>query len=854
MTSTTPLLNQFHLTSHKSRQHLVKILAFLLGASASAHADLIFSEYVEGSSNNKALEIYNTKSEPIELSNYQVQLYFNGNNTAGLTIPLQGNLAAGDVYVLAQSNAAADILMLSDQQNGAGWFNGDDAIALVHNGITIDVIGQIGLDPGAQWGQNNLATANRTLRRKAGINIGDANGYDDFDPTQEWDGFPQDDFTGLGQHTNEDNPNNPGPSDPSGRCGEQSIRIHQIQGSGSISSYSGAIQTVEAVVVGDFQGSEGLNGFFLQERDNLADTDPGTSEGILIFQRDDMTEVNAGDLVRVTGSVSEYFGMTQIIATDIEVCGADHFVTPAILQLPFANLAELEALEGMAVTIPQTLTVTENYNLGRFGELVLSADGRLFNPTQIALPGEAAAAAKEQNQRRRILLDDGSSRQNPEDIPYPSPELAANNSVRAGDTVTNLRGILHYAFEEFRLQPTTAPIFVSANPRVLPDHDTEGQLRVGSFNVLNYFNGDGLGGGFPTSRGATTPTEFARQRNKILAALAVLNADVVGLIEIENDGYDSASAIQDLIEGLADIGHNYQAVIPSTSRVGTDEITVGILYKPTTVSPLNGPAILDTSVDNRFIDNKNRPVMAQTFIDPQGAVFTFAVAHFKSKGSDCNDLEDRDLNDGQGNCNGTRTEAAKAIADWLRADPTGSGTGNFLLMGDLNAYAKEEPIAALENAGFVNLIERFIGVDAYTYVFQGEAGYLDHALASAALAPQVMAVQAYQINADEPRVLDYNEEFKTTEQVNEWYSPGPWRSSDHDPLIVQIALESADNDTVRGDFNFDKKLTGRDLSLLAKALGKPIKEANRQFDLNGDGKIGIADILVWTSLAIKAGH
>ncbi len=779
-----------------------------------------------------------------------MRLYFNGNNSAGLTIPLQGSLAAGDVYVLAQSNAAADILMLADQQNDAGWFNGDDAITLVKDGVIIDTIGQIGLDPGMQWGQNDLATANKTLRRKAGINIGDANGYDDFDPAQEWDGFPQDDFTGLGRHIIDGHPNHPEPSQPSGRCGEQSVRIHQIQGSGDASPYSGATQTVEAVVVGDFQGSDGLNGFFLQERDNLADTDPTTSEGILIFQNDDMTEVNIGDLVRVTGYVNEYFGMTQVTATAIVVCSTDHFVTPAILQLPFNSPAELEALEGMAITIPQTLTVSENYNLSRFGELVLSAEGRLFNPTQIASPGEAAAAIKEQNQKRRILLDDGSARQNPANVPYPAPRLAADNSVRASDIVTNLRGILHYAFDEFRLQPTVPPIFTPVNPRLPHDQNTEKQLRVGSFNVLNYFNGDGLGGGFPTSRGASTQTEFARQRDKILAALAALNADVLGLIEIENDGYDDASAIQDLIKGLSDIGHNYQVVTPSVRRIGTDEIAVGILYKPTKVRPFNAPAILDSSVDSRFIDSKNRPVLAQTFIDHQGAVFTFAVAHLKSKGSNCDDIGDIDLNDGQGNCNGTRTEATKAIADWLRADPTDSNSENFLLMVDLNAYAKEDPIVTLENAGLINLIERFIGMEAYTYVFEGEAGYLDHALASNSLAAQVMEVNAYQINADEPRALDYNEEFKTAQQISEWYSPSPWRSSDHDPLMVKIALTN--NTPVRGDFNFDQKLTGRDLSLLVKALGKPINDTNQQFDLNGDDRIGIADILIWTTLAFKS--
>lgn len=832
--------------------HLTKALALLCGLSTSAHAGLFFSEYLEGSGNNKALEIYNGTSEAVALSDYRVQMYFNGNDTATLSIPLLGNLGAGDVYVLAQSAAAADILMLADQQNGAGWFNGDDAIALVKDGEIIDVIGQIGVDPGTQWGQNGQATANKTLRRKAGIVSGDTNGYDNFDPAQEWDGFPQDEFAGLGQHNAEGSTDEPEPPVPHGQCGEQSVRIHQIQGNGSSSPLNGSTQTIEAVVVGDFQGSDGLNGFFLQEMDDHVDGDPLTSEGIFVFQGGDATPVNTGELVRVTGAISEYFGMTQLTAAAISVCGGNHSITPVVLQLPFNEVAELEAMEGMSIVVPQTLTVTENYNLGRFGELVLSADGRLFNPTQIASPGDAAAAIREHNRRRRIILDDGSTRQNPAQIPYPAPQLTADNSVRSGDTTANLRGVLHFAFEEFRLQPTASPTFSASNPRTLPDQNMEDALRVGSFNVLNYFNGDGAGGGFPTSRGATTAEELERQRGKILSALAALNADVLGLIEIENDGYDSASAIQDLISGLEDMGLHYRAVNPGVSKLGTDEITVGILYKPEKVSPLNTPVILDSAVDSRFIDSKNRPVLAQAFTDTHGGVFTFAVAHLKSKGSDCNDLGDADMNDGQGNCNKTRTQAATAIADWLRADPTNSGNSHFLLMGDLNAYAKEDPITTLEAAGLVNLIERFIGTDAYTYVFQGEAGYLDHALASAELTAHVTNVQDYRINADEPRVLDYNEEFKTTEQISGLYSVDLWRSSDHDPIVVQMMLQP--NTTARGDFNFDQKLNGKDLSLLANALGKPVKENNRQYDLNADGRISIADLLIWTTLALKAKH
>jgi predicted extracellular nuclease len=172
------------------------------GGAASAASDLFFSEYVEGSSNNKALEIYNGTGSPVDLgaAGYNVQMFFNGSSTAGLTINLTGTVAAGDVFVLAQSSATAAILAQADQTNGAGWFNGDDAVVLRHGTTVLDVIGQIGVDPGTEWGTGLASTADNTLRRKAGTTAGDANGTDVFDPSAQWSGFPTDTFDGLGSH------------------------------------------------------------------------------------------------------------------------------------------------------------------------------------------------------------------------------------------------------------------------------------------------------------------------------------------------------------------------------------------------------------------------------------------------------------------------------------------------------------------------------------------------------------------------------------------------------------------------------------------------------------------------------
>lgn len=178
------------------------VLASAIPVSAQP-TDLFFSEYIEGSSNNKALEIYNGTGAAINLATggYNLQMYFNGNASAGLTINLTGTVASGDVYVVAHSSANAAILAQADQTNGSGWFNGDDAVVLRKGTTVLDVIGQIGLDPGAEWGTGLTSTADNTLRRKATVCAGDPNGGDAFNPAAQWDGFATDTFGGLGAHT-----------------------------------------------------------------------------------------------------------------------------------------------------------------------------------------------------------------------------------------------------------------------------------------------------------------------------------------------------------------------------------------------------------------------------------------------------------------------------------------------------------------------------------------------------------------------------------------------------------------------------------------------------------------------------
>jgi uncharacterized protein len=567
------------------------------------------------------------------------------------------------------------------------------------------------------------------------------------------------------------------------------------------------VVVVEGVVVGDYQGDAPLlRGFYLQEEDAEADADAATSEGIFVFSN---IAVNPGDVVRVEGTVTE-FGAPNLSLTELanilrlEVCATGTSVTPTTLNLPVDSLDEWEQVEGMLVNFPQQLTVTEHFTLGRFGEVHLSASGRLFQPTHLAAPGAPALDQQALNDRNRILLDDAQTAQNPDPVIYPSPYLSATNTLRTGYTVDNLTGILDQRFNEYRIQPLGNVSFNPTNPRAESPKDVGGTLKVASTNVLNYFttlddggNDCGPATNLQECRGANSPLEFDRQRAKIIAGLAALNADVVGLLELENN--ESAS-LQDLVDGLnALLGTDTYAFI-DTGFIGTDAIKVGILYKPATVAPVGDHVILNSTVDPTFIDTLNRPALVQTFEEnASGERFTVAVNHLKSKGSDCNDAGDPDTGDGQGNCNGTRTAAAAALVNWLGTDPTGSGDSDFLIIGDLNSYAMEDPITTIKNAGYTDLLARFASTGAYSYVFDGQTGYLDHALASTTLLNQVTGATEWHVNADEPTVLDYNVEFKSPAQVDYFYTPDPYRFSDHDPLLVGLELRAGTPEEVTAE-------------------------------------------------------
>ena len=766
-------------------------LALVLASlSAPATANLVISEYVEGSSYNKAVELFNNSTTPLSLDGYTLSLYSNGNTEANNTFDLTGELAANSTYVIVNGNASAELKEKADQLSAVTNFNGDDALVLTQGSVIIDSFGQRGVDPGSFWSEGGVQTQNKTLRRKETELNGRSDADGSFNPSEQWLQFEQDDFSDLGIFAGNSSPNpdpepEPEPEDPL-LCGADKTLISSIQGEGASSPLVNTVVEFEGVVTADFQADDQLKGFFVSSLRYDEDANPLTSEGVFVYFTN--TDVNVGDHVRVQGTVEEYFDATQIgNVSQVAICDTGLSAYPTKITLPVTEPSELEAFEGMLVTLEQPLIVTNNYGLGRYGELELATE-RLYQGTQVALPGAAANAVEAQNLTKKILLDDGSTRQNRDPIAYPVPGLSAENTLRTGDTVNSVTGALAYSFSTYRIHPTVTPQFVATNPRTdAPELNPDADLRVASFNVLNYFNGDGQGGGFPTSRGADSEAELIRQQAKLVSAISAMQADVIGLMEIENDGFGEFSAVASLVNALndADSQNQYAFVDFGVDQVGTDAITTALIYRADKVQQVGNAAI---TTDAPF-DYSNRAPIAQSFksLDTE-EVFTVAVAHLKSKGG-CRSATggNADQNDGQACWNEIRTAGANAFADWLNSKPTGVDDEDIILVGDMNAYAMEDPIRAFADKGLKNVVAELDGNTlGYSYSFSGRAGSLDHALASPSLLSKVVSASDWHINADEPISLDYNVEFKSDVQQSSLYAQGPYRASDHDPVIVDI--------------------------------------------------------------------
>lgn len=545
------------------------------------------------------------------------------------------------------------------------------------------------------------------------------------------------------------------------------IPIGQVQGEGARSALDGQTVTVEGIVSGAFL--EGLGGFFVQDG---GDGNPNTSDALFVAVEEgtSVPTLAAGDRVRVRGIVGERKAggddtLTTLHAPVIQPRGRGS-VTPTVLT---AQPADWEPYESMLVRIDAPLTLSGTHTLERFGELIASFDGRLWQPSELAAPGSTdAERLAADNARRTLLLDDGSTQRDPATVWY----IRDGQPLRTGTVLTGVEGIVEQRLGNWRLQLTAAPT-IAAPPRPAAPQ-VAGNVRVAAFNLENLFNGDGKGGGFPTERGAKTPDQLKAQMAKLTATIRGLDPDIAALMELENDGYGADSSLAQLVAAL-NAGGGAWRFIDAKQGPGPDSIRVGIIYRSDKVRPTGKPATLEEGP----FGERSRSPLAQAFVRGSGKPFVVVANHLKSKGcSEATGL-DADQKDGAGCWNALRLESAKRLDAWLKSDPTRTRSDRVVMLGDFNAYAMEDPMRWLRlDAGWVDAFTQ-AGVDRpYSYVYNGLTGRLDHALLSPSLAKQLRGAAEWHINADEQDAQGYADGDAST----------PYRSSDHDPLLLGFDL------------------------------------------------------------------
>jgi len=578
-------------------------------------------------------------------------------------------------------------------------------------------------------------------------------------------------------------------------------KIGAIQGAGDTATPG--TYTIEGIVTGVYVGLEPA-GFYVQEVAAASDNNPATSDAIFVVQNSPIVRI--GEQVRVTGTALEgadapSFGQAVLTRITGLVTLSEGNTLPTFQTITNGTFSAgaLEPYEGMRVQFSGPMTVADVYNLRYRGELILTPSGLLYQPTQFIDPNDEQAtgtnstgtsnvnainAYQAANLNTAIVLDDGSSANNPKSIPYLDATLG---TARVGSTIPQLRGVLGYGAGRWRVQPlpgADAPVLKAVRP-TMPQFGSL-DLKVVSFNVLNYFNGDGAGGGFPTQRGAKTPVDFARQRSKVITALVQMNADVVGLTEIENDGTGPTSAIQDLVNGLNQtMGAGTYAFVNDGGATqqpnNTDVIHCALIYKPATVKPL-GQALVAT-VPGIF----ERPPLAQVFATRKSRPDTLGIVvnHFKSRvgGSGVN----ADQNDGQGGYNDRRRTQARELVQFINTRVIPAGAHRVMSIGDYNANYEEDPIDILRAAGLVAATPP----TSASFVFKGLTGSLDHCV----ITPNLVGfidVKKWNINSAEPLFLQYDVAGEATDISS------PFRSSDHDPVLIGVNFAGMAPSTTKG--------------------------------------------------------
>ncbi|ASP37573.1 hypothetical protein CHH28_02295 [Bacterioplanes sanyensis] len=814
--------------------------------ASSAQAQFIINELdadQAGTDSAEFIELYDGGLGNQPLDGYSLVLYNGSGSKSYNSVDLSGYSTNADgFFVVCGDTAAVANCMLDIGTNTNLIQNGADAAALYArpasdfpSNTPVDVNGVV--DALVYDTNDSDATALLALLNAGQPQVNEAAGGDKDAHSNQRCG------DGIARNTDGYRQQAPTPGaanqcdgidpDPGiGACGDVSHSDYQlissIQGriedsANDASPLNGQTVVVEAVVTTDLQGGQLANGdnsfqysgYWLQQLESEYDNDAQTSEGIFVY--DFRSEVSVGDRVRLQAQVSEFNQSTQLKnVADLVVCASGQSLpAPVALQLPVSDKTAWEAVEGMLVSSQQNLVVSDlfgtGYGFGNYGQFVVSS--RLhFQPTEVELPGSAAAQAlAAARPLDALLIDDGVAKSYPAFIPFPDESgFSASNPMRIGYQVPSVSGVMNEFRDNYTVIPNNIVIDPVAARTAAPQVALDADLVVVGMNVLNYFNGDGQGGGFPTSRGAPSAAAFEMQTAKIVAALQAMDADIVGLMEIENDGYGSDSAIASLVNALNAVqaaGDEYTYVNPGRNQVGTDAIAVGLLYRPAKVSLEGASVILDSSnspLDDTgaplFIDNKNRPSLIQSF-RYNDTVFTLSVNHLKSKGSPCG--EPNEGENGVGSCNLTRTTAAQALVQFLATNPTGVDSDATLILGDLNAYSQEDPMQVFYQGGFTNLkyTDKVSEQQPFSYSFSGFLGSLDHALASPSLLNHVVSVDAWHINSVEAPLMDYLTEAngQDFDSIDNYAAADAYRSSDHDPIVLGLSFAAANQAPQQSD-------------------------------------------------------
>ena len=761
---------------------------------------LLISEYVEGSSNNKAIELYNNSGSVIDLgaNGYTLEFYFNGSTDAGTVIDLTGTVENGDVFVIADNDADAAILAETDLTSNSSFFNGNDAIVLGDNNGVVDSLGQVGVDPGSEWGSGDVSTQNNTLRRNTDLTEGDTNPDDTFDPSLEYSGFPQDTFDGLGTDR--------GSNGGNGGNGDLTP-IYEIQGAAQTSPLNGSQVTTTGIVT-----AVDTNGFYLQ--DPSGDGDNATSDGIFVFTSS-APGVSVGDELEVAGTVSEFtpggtdtgnLSTTQISSPTINTLSTGNALPDAVIignggRIPPSESIDdtpnsynpdadgidfFESLEGMRVTAQNAVAVG---GTTRFGEIFTVVDGGA-NATGISDRGTLNISPDDFNPEKVQIDEDTGILP---DFEFPT--------VDVGASLGDVTGVVSYSFGNFEIYPTE-PFSVtdsSLTPDTTSIQSGDEQLTIASYNVLNLDPNDADG-----------DEDVANGRYDAIANDIVNNLntpDIIGLQEVQDnsgsadDGTVAAEQnLQRLVEAIAaNGGPEYEFIdntfIDNNASGGQPggNIRTAFLYDPNRVDLVDGSVepIGDRDSGSPF-NGVRLPLVAD--FEFNGQEVTVVNNHFSSKGGSSpifgvdQPFEELQENPDVNGSLDERQAQAQAVDDYVEGILNDNPDANVVALGDLNEFEFISPVDEILGSDLTNLVDTLPEDERYSFIFQGNSQQLDHILVSNSL-----------VDGAEFDIVHVNSEFAETEQ----------RASDHDPIVAGLTVENTVPQTneIDGTRN-DDNLTG----------------------------------------------